>query len=85
MRPIGVVTKYLALYGTPNFIHLIPTPPQPTPMHTSTPHLLLKMFREIYLLFVKNEAGDVFGTLPFGWVGVYFIMLFVIKYVRSTF
>ena len=66
MLPIGIVTNLPALYGTHNFITLIPTPPHlPTTMHTTPSRLLLKICLGIYLLFVKNEAGEVFGTLPF--------------------
>ena len=36
MLPIGVDTKISALYGTPNFIRLIPTPPHPNVYNT--PH-----------------------------------------------
>jgi len=37
MLPIGVVTDFPALYGTPKLIALIPTPHHPNAYHTFTP------------------------------------------------
>jgi len=63
MLPTGVVTNFPAFYGTHSFIALIPTPHRP--IRTTPSRLLLKIFLGIYLPFVKNEASEVFGTLPF--------------------